>query len=435
MINKFKQVLSLLMIICLIILIAILVSCTTEEAYGPESRWVRISRTPGGTIDFGNRLYPQPFIDQNNNVMFPLIYFDYLFRDGLSYEVNYDTITITKNVLDVITVVSITIGSNILTRNKEEIIMDTFPIKRNEIIYIPLIWVGEALDYRISRDDERASSNWGGWVEFNQFTSIFIYIWNEYKDSSPEGLRFSYIISGEDISDLYDIKARATSDFEEVYALIGRLPQGAYVWTRAIYRVHGYKIPHNIFDEITRRIHESGYRSSWGRWLIDEIPSIITGLSDWSNRSFSENLFSLGEEAIYNSSRQIYRFYNSNRRFLDMFMVRIEINYDGTANVYYKTGNGPSGPHSGGELLRYENTILNKDETQEFLNLLSEIDFWNLPTEIERMGFGGNDVIFEGVKDGEHHIVYRWVPRDEDGDYVYRIENFFRALVEQRFAD
>ena len=390
----------------------------------------------GITDGFGGHRFnfeaPLPFIDENLVAMFPLVHFDLLFRDGLNYEVHGDTVTITKNVLDITTVVSITVGSNILTRNEEKIQIPAVPIRKDGTIYFPLEYVGEAMGYRLLSDDRFEDRS----LRFIQFTSFFVYVWNEYENSSPEGLRFSYVISGENIINISEIKERSTADVEEVFTMIRRLPKGSEVLSIPFYRITGYKIPWEIFDDLTTKIGEIvGMRhSAWSfGYLLEEIPPIITKLDDWSNRSYSESLFALGEEAIYNSSRQVYRFYNQHRRFLDIFVVRIEINDDGTANVYYKAGDGPSGPHSGGGLLRNKQATLNEGETQEFLALLDKVDFWNLPTSIDHIGFGGNDVLFEGIKDGEYHIVYRWVPRESDP--FYNIEKYFRTLIKEQFTD
>lgn len=262
-----------------------------------------------GQLNFSRlQQYPQPFIDQSGRTMFPLVHFNEIFKDGLSYEINNRTITITKNVLGVITVVSVTIDSNILVRNQKEIAMDAVPIQRGEIIYIPLRWVGESLGYRVSwRDDP---SQWwpGGSVEVNQFTSFYAYVWNENEGSSSSGLRYSYLIS-EPAIDLSEIKTNATSNFEEVFAVIERLPQGAEVLTTALYGVKGYKVPYDIYDGIITRVLNGGYGSGFTTRCIDEIPPIIKDLSDFTNEWYSEALFALDEEALYDSKNQTYRIY------------------------------------------------------------------------------------------------------------------------------
>lgn len=374
--------------------------------------------------------YPQPFIDQCGRTMFPLIHFDELFRDGLSYKIDYNTITITKNVLDIITEVSVTIDSNILIRNGVEIVMDTSPIQRGEVIYIPLRWVGESLGYSISWEESRSQWWPGGAVEFNQFTSFFVYVWNESEDSLPNGLRYSYCISNE-AADLSEIKANSTSDFEDVFDVIEKLPQGARVLTTALYSVKGYKVPYDIYDGITMRVFNGGYRSSYTTFCVDEIPPIIKDLDDFKNEWYSQELYALDEEALYHSEGQIYRF-SYFPAFSNPIVVRMKIKDDGTAEINYKVGNGNAGAHSGG-IFNSEKAELNKNETQEFIDLLITNAYWNLPKEIESLGLDGYEVVIEGIKHGEYHIINRWVP--EKDDPVYNMQEYFFALIKQKFGE
>ena len=123
--------------------------------------------------------------------MFPMVYFNELFSGDVSYEIDGDKVTITKNVLDVITVVSVSADSNILLRDGLEFDMNTTPVQKDETIYIPLEYVGRALSYDINWYDRPES------IEFCPYTSVYIYVWNKNKNSSPSGLRYSCIVSGD----------------------------------------------------------------------------------------------------------------------------------------------------------------------------------------------------------------------------------------------
>ena len=433
-----KTLLSVFILLLLISTINIVNPVFADEtpAYGEpineRDGWVIISGgSSEGQLSFSRlQQYPQPFVDQNGRTMFPLVHFSELFRDGLSYEIEDNTITITKNVLDVITVVNVTIDSNILIRNGEEIVMDTCPIQRGEVIYIPLRWVGESFGYGVSWKESRNQLWPGGDVDFYQFTSFFVYVWNESEDSSPDGLRYSYCINSE-AADLYEIKANSTSDFEEVFDVIKKLPKGAKVLTTALYSVKGYKVPYDVYDEVTMRIFRGGYGSSYTTLCVDEIPPIIKDLRNFTNRWYSEELFALDEEALYDSEDEVYRF-SYFPAFSNSIVVRINIKDDGTAEINYKVGNGSAGAHSGG-ILKSETAELNKNETQEFIDLLSSNTYWNLPREIERLGLDGHEIVIEGIKDGEYHIVDRWVP--EKDDPLYNIQKYFFALIQQKFGE
>ena len=407
-------------------------SSSAEVSFCDRDGWVSmVDGYSGGQFNFSRlQQYPQPFVNENGRTMFPILYFDEIFRDGLSYDINDNTITITRNILDVITTVSVTIDSNVLIRNGEEIVMDTVPIRIGETIYIPLWWVADSLGYGVLWRDYQSKWWPGGMVEFGQLTSIFVYVWNEDKDSSPNGLRYSYTI-GERSDDMSEIKANATSDFEDVFAVIKRLPQGATVLTTAIYGLDGYKVPYDIYNGITNAVFNGGYKGGYSTYCLDEIPPIINSLGDFTNEWYSEELSALGEPALYDSIGQIYRF-SYIPSFWNPFVVRIEINDDGTADVCYKSGNGVAGPHSGG-ILKSESAKLSREETKEFLDLLNDKDYWNMPKEVERLGCDGYDVVIEGVKNGVYHIVNRWCPMENDP--AFYIEKYFENLVKEKFPE
>lgn len=164
---------------------------------------------------------------------------------------------------------------------------------------------------------------------------------------------------------------------------------------------------------------------------VDEIPPIIKDLNDFTNEWYSEELFALNEEALYHSEDEIYRF-SYFPAFSNPIVVRIKINDDGIAEINYKVGNGNADAHSGG-ILKSATAELNKNETQEFIDLLSTNAYWNLPKEIERSGPDGSEVVIEGIKDGEYHIVNRWVP--EKDDPAYNMQKYFFTLIQQKFGE
>jgi len=133
----------------------------------------------------------------------------------------------------------------------------------------------------------------------------------------------------------------------------------------------------------------------------------------------------ISEFAIYNSPGQVYRF-SWWETFGLSFTVRIQINDNGTADLFFR---GEFLPHRGP--LRSGRRRLNEIETLDFLHLLDETDFWSLPTEIDRIGVDGHRVIFEGIEDGTYHIVNRWVPTSDDP--VSEIRQFFFDLAGQQF--
>jgi len=367
----------------------------------------------------------QPYFDQTGAMMLPMTHFNEVFKGNVSYEIDNDKVTITKNVLDVITVVSITADSNILIREEKEITMDTTPIQKDGTIYIPLEFVGHALSYGVywyDRDEE---------VRFDQYISVYVYQWNENEDSSSSGLRYSYMISGDRTVDVSKIKSNTFSDFKNIREVLEKLPDGANVWTTKLYRIKGYEVPYLSFESIVNGIRSMGLVSRSNDYCIDEISPIIKDLRYFNNEWYSLELMALDEEAIYDSNGHIYR-YAYFRDYENQIVVRIEINDDGTADVYYKVSKGFARGNGGG-ISKSETAKLSEKETQEFLSLLSKANYWDMPKEIDSVVWGGHNVVVEGVKDGTYHIVDRREP--EKSDPVYDMEEYFISLIEEKFSE
>ena len=192
----------------------------------------------------------QPYFDEMGLTMFPMVHFDMLFEGNVSYEIEGGKVTITKNVLDVITIVSVSTDSYIILKDGQEIWMRTKPVQKDGTIYIPLEFVGKALGYGVKWRD------WDGKIQFGQYTSVYVYFWNEDEESSPDGLRYSYIISGDYTTDMSEISKNATPDYEEIRAVLKKLPPEAVVMDTAMYHAKGYAIPPEVYYEIEYGIFE-----------------------------------------------------------------------------------------------------------------------------------------------------------------------------------
>ncbi|MCL1809641.1 MAG: copper amine oxidase N-terminal domain-containing protein [Clostridiales bacterium] len=366
----------------------------------------------------------QPYFDQTGATMFPMVHFDELFTSQESYEIDGDKVTITKNILGVETVVSVTAGSNVLLRDGQEIAMATTPVKKDGTIYIPLEFVGRALSCGVgwwSSDNE---------VHFSPYTSICVYVWNEKENSSLRGLRYSYTISGDYTVDMPRIAANATPSYRKVRSVINNLPQNANVTTTLLYRIKGYVVPYTVFDHVIDDVYEAGLISSYNEYCLDEIPPIIKDFDDFVNDWYSLELCAIDEEAIYDSPGHVYRF-SFFPAFTDQIVVRMEISDKGTADAYIKVSKGVASGHGGG-ISRSKKAKMNKAETDEFLELLKKNDYWNLPAEeIKLFVLDGHNFVVEGVKDGTYHIVDRCTP--EEGEDVYGLQEYFFNLLKQKF--
>jgi hypothetical protein len=89
-------------------------------------------------------------------------------------------------------------------------------------------------------------------------------------------------------------------------------------------------------------------------------------------------------------------------------IVRLDVNADGTSLVRTKI------PHS--DFRPKEPSVDStrtptSQETQKFLGLIKTSGFWHLPSHIhEEMVMDGNELIIEGVKEGNYHVVRRLEP-------------------------
>ena len=363
----------------------------------------------------------QPYFDSAGMTMLPMVHFEELFKGDVSYKIAGNEITITKTVLGIINVVVVTIDSNIMTVDGEKIEMKTTPVKKDGTIYIPLEYLGTALKYGV------------GWntgvdeVTFYQYASVYVYVWNEDENSAESDLRYSYSISGDQLVNAALMTANPTRNFGDIKEILKKLPAGEKVVLTRLYRLTGCRVSHIKLNEMTDEIQNMGLKRGYADYCLDDVPPIIKDLSVFGNNWFSKELFAMEEEVLYNSKEQVYRF-SYFPSFTDNIVVRLEIHDNNTADLHYKLSEGIS--HGKG-ISKHEKAKLDKNETQEFLELLNKIKYWSLPTEIERLGVDGHHTILEGVKGGKHHIVDRWSP--EESDPFYSVEEYFLNIVKQKF--
>lgn len=136
-------------------------------------------------------------------------------------------------------------------------------------------------------------------------------------------------------------------------------------------------------------------------------------LDNFVNTWYSEMLYSLKEPVLkdYQGNKEIYRF-TWIRTFHHPVSVRLE-KQDETIKVFTKVCNGAGG-YKPGKLIQDTIQIVQQEEYKKFLDLLSNSNFWNLPTEKKEMGTDGSEWIIEIVKDNKYHLVVRWTPREDE---------------------
>ena len=124
------------------------VNVVTSPDSGIE--WIHLSYGVGeaGT-DMPHIVFPdaQPFIDENDRVQIPVRALTETMGSDVGWDEASQTVTITNK--DGM-VISLTIGSDILTTDGEETKMDTAAVIKDDRTYVPLRFVAEAMGYYVS---------------------------------------------------------------------------------------------------------------------------------------------------------------------------------------------------------------------------------------------------------------------------------------------
>jgi hypothetical protein len=138
-------------------------------------------------------------------------------------------------------------------------------------------------------------------------------------------------------------------------------------------------------------------------------------LSDWIARWYASELRRLEESSLTEAKTDrdpfVYRFLLI-PSFTPSFLVRLTINPDGTGTLTAKTTADETGKAS--VTLNQQTENVSAENVSKFLTLLSEVDFWSLPTEAPRRGLDGQVWLLEGRKGRKYHVVDRWCPERQE---------------------
>jgi len=133
--------------------------------------------------------------------------------------------------------------------------------------------------------------------------------------------------------------------------------------------------------------------------------------TDWYSKFLTAfNEPSLWEESK-NQKQQSYRFLWL-RSFHNPVCVWFDAQPDGSALLTVKVGS-LKGNYEPGKLNENRTKKVSREQTQWFLNLVEELKFWSLPTNLPKsneVSADGAQWILEGVKDTKYHVVDRWSP-------------------------
>jgi hypothetical protein len=133
-------------------------------------------------------------------------------------------------------------------------------------------------------------------------------------------------------------------------------------------------------------------------------------LANW----YGSHLKGLNEGSLYEqakSSSQSYRFLWL-RSFHNPIAARLDVRSDGIGILTIKVASG-TGSAAAGHVIERRARRLTKQQTDSFLNQVNSLAFWKLPARAAQKDTGpdGAQWVFEGLKDGEYHIVSQWSPQ------------------------
>jgi hypothetical protein len=163
------------------------------------------------------------------------------------------------------------------------------------------------------------------------------------------------------------------------------------------------------FPALSRRISELKKGKS-GYFPRGDFSNGWAGAEDFMNDWYGKHLQAMNEKSLLDApaGQEVYRFLWL-RTFHHPISVRVERSQN-EIKLFTKEVNGAGG-YEPREVLRDESRKLDQTEWCEFLKLLRQADYWNLPTDgDDDLGNDGAQWILEGIKENRYHVVDRWSP-------------------------
>ena len=401
--------------ICALLLLFSVIPCTASEYSLPYTgaKYVRVFKN-STQVTFT----AQPYINEQDRTMVPVNELDKMFTTIISVSVSEPDITVVKELLGQKTNVVLQIGSDVLYCNGEPVQMDTTPVSIDGTIYVPLKFIGDALDFFVH------------WAEGTNMVTVEaqiaqIFIWNESESTDPAGIRYSMQPTSQILLPTVEEMQQNPIDEETLQQQLLTLPPESFVGITVLYHISSHKVPADLVTALRYLItDELNLRWNYREYCLDEIPPIINSFDDFMNGWFSEQLCALGVGPLYDSTEEVYRF-TYIHAFGEPYTIEVTLQQDGTGTLHYAVGDEPASSSS--VIILEGDILLTQEQVKLLQDALTEADFWNLPDEIEQRGLDGSEWILEGVKDGTYHAVDRWAPLQEDP--VYTIGKLFMEFA------
>jgi hypothetical protein len=179
-----------------------------------------------------------------------------------------------------------------------------------------------------------------------------------------------------------------------------------------------------VFPALARNISELKKGKS-GFFPKGDFSNGWAGADDFMNDWYGKHLRAMNEKSLLETSagQEVYRFLWL-RTFHHPVFVRVERRQN-EIKLFTKELNGAGG-YDPGKIMREGSRNLDQTEWCEFLKLLRQADYWNLPTDAgENNGNDGSQWILEGVRENRYHVVDHWTPTKgeyrEAGLYLLRL--------------
>lgn len=137
-----------------------------------------------------------------------------------------------------------------------------------------------------------------------------------------------------------------------------------------------------------------------------------------NDAQYSKYLKALREPSLWELSQkdpqaEVYRFLWL-RSAHHPVAIRVTVRPSGSGWIYARMTSGTGGAQPGG-IRRSRTSWLRKGLTQEWLAAIDGVHFWELPADAKGTDRSdGAHWIFEGVRNGQYHVVERWSPADGD---------------------
>jgi len=135
----------------------------------------------------------------------------------------------------------------------------------------------------------------------------------------------------------------------------------------------------------------------------------INSLDSFRNEWYSKHLEAMDESSLNSiaESDETYRFLWL-RSFHHPIAIRVWRKGE-ERKMVFKELDGAGG-YEPGKLIANRSRRLTTDEWDNFIKLIQQTSYWQLPTEGKNGGKDGAQWVLEGKKDKQYHIVDRWSP-------------------------